>query len=319
MLADALGYLALAGRTLGLGLERPLVKALAQRRDSVAATTLYFGVAELLLIPLWAWQWLHDPAYVARIGEWIAAALITGVIYAVAFHTYVYALSVGEVSYLAPLYATAFIWLYILDVLFGAARLGWLPALGVLAVTLGIASLGRAPPAVQRAPVSSTRSPQAVERRPFRLPAWLNPAIPLRHPGAWGMLVYAFGLATARLVDKRVADIAPHVLYAFINNSLCVLAGFAILGLRGHAARPLALLKEHPAIALTGAAAGMGAYVLMLVALERFNPSVVEPVTQLSVFIAVGLGGLWFREPVRTRWLPSALVVLGAALLMASR
>jgi hypothetical protein len=45
----------------------------------------------------------------------------------------------------------------------------------------------------------------------------------------------------------------------------------------------------------------------------------VEPVAQLSVFIAIGLGGLWFGEQVRARWAPSALVVLGAALLMLGR
>jgi drug/metabolite transporter (DMT)-like permease len=319
MLPDALGYLALTGRTLGLGLERPLVKALTLRRDSVAATTLYFGLGELMLIPLWAWQWLHDPAYVARIGAWIIPALITGVIYAVAFHTYVYAMSIGEVSYLTPLYATSFIWLYFLDVIFGDARLSWLPALGVLAVTLGIAFLSGVPRAGGRGSRPAPPLPRVARNGPGKLFARLNPAFLLQNPGAWAMLVYAFGLATARLVDKRVADIAPHVLYAFINNSLCVLAGVAILGLRGRASRPLALLMERPGIALAGAVAGMGAYVLMLIALECFNPSVVEPVTQLSVFIAVGLGGLWFHEPVRARWLPSALVVLGAALLMASR
>lgn len=293
------GYLALAGRTLGLGLERPLVKALAQGRDSVAATTLYFGIGELLLIPLAALQWLNDPAYLARISEWIIPALVTAVIYAVSFHTYVYAMGVGEVSYLTPLYATAFIWLYVLDVIFGQARLGLLPACGVGAVTLGIAFLNAEP---GRAWSSS-----------------LNLARLVRQPGVWGMLVYAFGLATARLIDKSAADAAPPVLYALLNNSLSVLGGLALLMLRGQARRIPELLKARPAIAVVGAIAGMGAYVLMLVALDYFNPSVVEPVTQLSVFIAVALGGWWFHEPVRTRWIPSALVVLGAALLMLGR
>jgi drug/metabolite transporter (DMT)-like permease len=293
------GYLALAGRTLGLGLERPLVKALSQGRDSVAATTLYFGIGELLLIPLWAWQWYCDPAYVARIGEWIIPAAITAVIYAVSFHTYVYAMGVGEVSYLTPLYATAFVWLYVLDVLFGHAHLGWLPACGVGAVTLGLAFLNAAPGRAWRESLSLGR-------------LW-------RQPGVWGMLIYAFGLATARLIDKSAADSAPPVLYAFINNSLSVLGGLALLAMRGQAGRIPALLKARPVIAIVGAVAGMGAYVLMLVALDYFNPSVVEPVTQLSVFIAIALGGLWFGEPVRTRWIPSALVVLGAALLMLGR
>lgn len=299
MLFSTIGLLALAGRTLGLGLERPLVKRLSQGRDSIAATTLYFGIGEVLLIPLWAWQWFHDPAYISQIGSWILPALATGLIYAVSFHTYVYAMGVGEVSYLTPLYATAFIWLYVLDIVFGKAQLGWLPACGVGAVTLGLAFLNTGPGRTLSASLSIAR-------------LW-------RQPGVWGMLVYAFGLATARLIDKSVADTAPPVFYAFINNSLSVLGGLMLLAWRGRAGSVIALYRERPVIATGGAIAGMGAYVLLLVALDYFNPSVVEPVTQLSVFIAIALGGLWFGEPVRTRWIPGALMVLGAILLMLGR
>ena len=55
---------------------------------------------------------------------------------------------------------------------------------------------------------------------------------------------------------------------------------------------------------------------MLLYALDYFPPSVVEPVTQLGVFIAIALGGLWFGERVRARWLPAALVVCGAALVL---
>lgn len=300
MLSAALpGHLALAGRIFGLGVERPLIKALGQNRNSIAATTLYFGIGELLLVPLVAWQWLHDPLYVAQLDKWILQALATAVIYAVAFHVYVYAMGVGEVSYLSPLYATAFIWLYLLDVSFGHARLGLQPAAGVMAVTLGIVFLT---PPVRHSAL-----------------ARLSPLRVLRQPGACGMLIYAFCLATARLIDKSAAPYAPPVLYALANNSLSVLGGLAILALRGRSAHLGQLVRERLWIALPGAVAGMGAYVLLLFALDYFNPSVVEPVTQLSVFIAIGLGGLWFHERVRARWLPAALVVCGAALLMLGR
>lgn len=293
------GFLALAGRTLGLGFERPLIKSLGTGRNTIAATTLYFGLGELMLIPLFAWQWAHDPSYVAQIGQWIAPALITGVIYAVSFHTYVYALSVGEVSYLTPLYATAFIWLYFLDMVFGRARLAVLPVAGIITVSLGFVALNVAP---------------GKNIRQVFNPAWI-----MRQPGVWGMLVYSFGLATARMVDKSAADIAPPVLYAFINNSLSVLAGLALLALRGRAGAVGSLFRERPGVALVGAAAGMGAYVLMLVAIDYFNPSVVEPVTQLSVFITMALGAWWFGEKVQARLWGAALMVLGAFLLMLGR
>lgn len=293
------GYLALLSRIFWLGLERPYVKALGRERDSTAATTLYFGLGLLFLAPLVVWQWLSTPGYTAALPLWISAALITSVIYAISFHSYVKAMSVGEVSYLSPLYATAFLWLYALDVLNGNAQLAARPLLGVLLVCAGVVLLN----------LSGPQGLAALLRA-------LDPRTLLRQPGAWGMLVYAFGLATARLIDKSVADIAPPLLYAFINNTPCVLAGLVILGLRGKLGLMPQLARERPAATWLGSFSGIAAYVSLLFALRYFAPSIVEPVTQLSVFIAVGLGGLWFGEPVRARWLPSILVVLGAALLL---
>ena len=293
------GYLALAGRTLGLGFERPLIKSLGKGRNSIAACTLYFGLGELMLIPVFAWQWAHDPGYAAQIGAWILPALITGVIYAISFHTYVYAMSVGEVSYLAPLYATAFIWLYMLDVVFGNAHLAAVPISGIALVSLGFIFLNLAPGRSVREALKTT---------------WT-----LHQPGTWGMLVYSFGLATARMVDKSAADIAPPVLYAFLNNSLSVLAGLAILAWQGRGGTIPALFRERGWVALIGAVAGMGAYVLMLVAIDYFNPSVVEPVTQLSVFLAMGLGAWWFGEKIHTRLWAALFMLVGAYLLIAGR
>jgi transporter family protein len=292
-----LGYLALLGRTIGLGLERPLVKALGHGRDSVAATTVYFGIGELLLVPVIVWQWIKHPGYAANMGEWLGYALIAGAIYAVCFNVYVWGLSVGEVSLLSPLYATMFIWLYAMDVLFGGAQFGLLPLAGILAVTLGIAALNIVP----------GRSLGEV----------LNPLNVIRQPGAWGMLVYAFGLALGRMVDKQAAEIAPPVLYAFIDNAPCVLAGIAFLAWRRRASSLIVLARERFWIAVIGPFAGMYAYVLMLVALDYFDPSIVEPVTQLSVLLAVGLGAWWFREPLHARWLAALLVIAGAAMLLA--
>ncbi len=292
-----IGYLALLGRTVGLGLERPLVKALGRGRDSIAATTVYFGIGELLLLPVVAWQWIGNPAYPGDVGAWIGYALASGVVYAIAFNVYVWGLSVGEVSLLAPLYATMFIWLYALDIIFGDAVFGLRPLLGILAVMAGVVLLNIAP----------GRSLMQV----------LSPLTVFRQPGAWGMIVYAFGLALGRVFDSRAAELAPPVLYAFVDNAPCVIAGVAILSWRGHAGRLFSLARERLWIAIVGPFAGMYAYVLMLIALDYFNPSVVEPVTQLSVLLAVGIGAWWFREPLRARWIAALLVIVGAALLLA--
>jgi uncharacterized membrane protein len=293
------GWLALAGRIVGIGFERPLVKALGRERDSFAATTVYFGFGEILLVPLIIREFIAYPGAIADVRLWIAPALASGIIYTVAFHSYVWGMAVGEVSYLTPLYSSMFIFLYVLDVTFGNAQLALIPLAGVLAVALGIIFLNIEPGA--------------------RMRDVLSPASVLRKPGAIGMLVYSFGLALGRMVDSSAASVAPPVLYAFVNNSLCVLFGIVFLAFRGKARLIVKLARERTAIAFFGAFAGMYAYVLMLVALDYFNPSVIEPVTQLSVFIAILLGGLWFHEPIRTRWLPAMLVVIGAALVFAGR
>jgi bacterial/archaeal transporter family protein len=290
------GYLALAGRTLGLGLERPFIKALSRQRNAIAATTVYFGIGELLLLPMLAWEWYSTPDYFAALPLWLPWALLSGVIYAVSFHVYVYGMSIGEVSLLAPLYATMFVWLYLMDLLAGYTRFAWLPVAGILLVTLGVVLLNVAP----------GRSLWQV----------LSPFTVLKQPGAWGMLIYAFGLALGRQVDKQAAGIAPPVLYALIDNAPCVLAGIAILAWQGKARLLGQLTRERTWIAIVGAFAGMYAYVLLLVAIDYFPPSVVEPVTQLSVLLAVALGAWWFKEPLRARWLAALLVIMGALLLL---
>ena len=293
------GWLALFGRIVGIGFERPLVKALGRDRDSFAATTVYFGIGELLLVPLIVRELVTTPGIIADVRLWILPALLSGVIYTAAFHAYVWGMAVGEVSYLTPLYSSMFVFLYALDVAFGHARLAIIPVAGILAVALGIIFLNVKPGA--------------------RILDVLNPANVIRSPGAVGMLVYSFGLAVGRMVDSSAAGVAPPVMYAFVNNSLCVLFGIAYLASRRKAGLILKLARERTAIALYGSFAGMYAYVLMLVALDYFNPSAIEPITQLSVFIAILLGGLWFREPIRTRWLPAVLVVIGAALVVIGR
>jgi len=292
-----IGLLALLGRTVGLGLERPLIKMLGRDRNSVAATTVYFGTGEILLLPLIAWQWLSDPTYASGIGQWLPVALLAGVIYTISFQVYVHALSIGEVSLLAPLYSTMFIWLYAMDIIFGDAKFGLLPMLGIAAVTLGVIFLN----------IEPGRS----------IPEILNPLNVIRQPGAIPMLIYSFGLALGRMVDKSAAAAAPPVLYAFIANAPCVIFGIIYLAWMGKADKLVSLGRERFWIAVIGSFAGMYAYVLMLVALDYYNPSTVEPVTQLSVLIAVGLGAWWFKEPLRARWLAALLVVIGAVLLLA--
>ncbi|MDQ3023368.1 MAG: EamA family transporter [bacterium] len=293
-----LGLLALLGRIIGLGLERPWVKVLGQGRSSITATTITFGVELLILLPFVIWAYASG-SLLEDVPRWIGYAAVSGVLYAIGFHSYVYGLSRGEVSYLTPLYATAFVWLYALDVIFGEAVLGWRPIAGILAVTLGIVFL------------NTTTSSGATSG--FNL----NPLLMLRHPGAWGMLTYAFCLATGRIIDSHGIEHAPVVAYAFAANTPAVMFGILWLAIKGRLPDLTGLLRERGKVAVLSGVVGIGAYLLLLVAMAQgIQPSVAEPVSQLSVFISIWLGGKWFGEPVSARWLPAVLVVVGAALLV---
>ena len=289
----ALGLLALLARILGLGLERPWVKALSRDRDSTAATTLTFGVELLILLPLAAWAYAAGAQF-ADVPLWIGYALVSGMLYALGFHSYVYGLSVGEVSFLTPLFATAFVWLYVLDILFGDAILAWRPALGILAITVGIVFLNSAGGRLN-----------------------LNPLALLRQPGAWGMLTYAFCLATGRVIDSQGIEHAPVTAYALVTNTPAVLIGLGWLIARGRLGSLRDLLRVRAGVGVASGVVGIGAYLMLLVAMSRgIPPSVAEPISQLSVFISMWLGGRWFGEPVHARWVPALLLVLGAVLLV---
>jgi uncharacterized membrane protein len=287
------GILALLGRIVGLGLERPWVKALGRGRDSIAATTFTFGVELVLLVPLAVWAYASGASF-ADVPRWISYALISGMLYALGFHSYVYGLSVGEVSFLTPLFATAFVWLYLLDLEFGDAKLGWQPVAGIACISVGIAFL------------NSTGG---------RLN--LSPIALLRQPGAWGMLTYAFCLATGRVIDSHGIEHAPVTAYALVTNTPAVLIGFLWLATRRNLRLLRELIRERAGVGIASGVVGIGAYLLLLTAMSRgVTPSVAEPISQLSVFISMWLGGRWFGEPVQARWIPASLLVLGAVLLV---
>lgn len=297
------GYIYLAGRVIGMGFERPLVKRLGLNANPTAVTTLYVGLGEVFFALIVLVQCFSNPSYFSGVTAWLPWALIPGCLYSISFFTFIRAMRVGEVSLLTPLFASAFVAMYVYDVTAGYARLHPVPLIGVLLVSLGVAVLNPA-----REHVSS------IWQR-------LNPAWLLRQPGALLMLTNAFAMATGRFFDKTLVDqnlevAAPPVLYALVVNAPTVIVGLIVLAVTRTSSCLTLLMKSRWQVALSLTLLGQGAFLLALLSLDYFPPSVIEPVTQLGVFIAVYLGGRWFGEKVRTRWLPSAMVVAGAILLL---
>jgi len=290
-----------------MGLERPLVKRLSLNRDATAATVLYVGLGELLFALVMVAQAVGSPGYFAGAAEWLPLAIAPGLLNAACFFSFIRAMRVGEVSLLTPLFAICFVVMYVLDVAAGYAPLRAVPLAGVLLVSGGVAFLAPPPP----------RPGSGLTRLQRYDPRWL-----LRQPGAVLMLINALAFAGARFIDRTLAPQAEPLLYALVVNAPTVLIGLALLAwgsLRAADSQLSGLFelwRERWRLALVLTLAGQGAFIMMLYGLDYFPPSVIEPVTQLGVFIAIGLGALWFGEQVRARLLPSALIVCGAALLL---
>ena len=100
------GYLLLALRIIGLGLERPLVKRMGLGYDPFAVTTPWVFFGEVMFAILILFRASGDPTYFQGVMEWLPLALIPGLLYGVSFHAYVNALKIGEVSLLTPLFAS---------------------------------------------------------------------------------------------------------------------------------------------------------------------------------------------------------------------
>jgi len=289
--------LLLLGRVLALGFERPVFKALARDRDSVIATSLAYTLALGVLTPLVLLGVIgHEPF--ANLHAWLHLALISGTIAALGYNLYMYALSRGDVSVLAPVYATGLLFLYLIELTYGTAHFSWLALLGILCVTAGISLL-------------------STEGEGWR--RLLNPHLVLREPGVMPMLAAALLLAVVRVIDKSANGIAPEGGYAVLATVPTVAISAAILFFTGRLRMLATLFRERPAAAVGSAAAHISGYLLLLGAYRYFNASLVEPVGQLALFVNLALGWLWFREPVGARWLPAALVAAGAVLVLISR
>lgn len=310
------GYLLLAARILGLGLERPLVKRMGLGYDPFAVTTLWVFFGEVMFAILIAVRAWHDPQYFQGVMTWLPLALIPGLLYGVSFHAYVNALKIGEVSLLTPLFASGFVLMYIYDLIGGWAHLSVLPLSGVLLVTLGIALLNPAPVGEATAAGAAVRTDGGSRGTLADALRRLDPRVLLSQPGAWAMVLCAFAVATGRFVDKSLSTEAQPLIYALVVNAPPVLIGLGILAWRRSLPELTRLTRERTPLVAISAVIGHGAFLMYVYCLHYFPPSVIEPVSQLGVFIAVGLGGLWFAEPIRARWLPSAMVVAGAALLL---
>jgi len=295
----ALGWLALAGRALTIGVSAPLLKKLNAGQSALVVTAVFTLFGSLFALLPAGYSLARDPSQLAGISGWAIYPFAGSIAFTIGMVSFNRALRVGDVSLLAPLTALTFVFVYILDLAVGNTSITVTAVAGILVVTAGMALLNLRP----GTPLSKSLLPLAV----------------LRQPGAWGAVVFAAGLAIARVVDNAGMRYTNALVYAAVAHLMVFALCLALVLLRRQLRQLLQLTRLRAPLAMVIAANGLLGYLLLLTAYRWFAPSTIEPVSQLGIVLAVLAGAWYYREPLHLRWLAALLVVAGAALVVIAR
>jgi drug/metabolite transporter (DMT)-like permease len=247
---------------------------LARAADVAAATTVAVSVSVLLFAPVAALTWDVEASAI----PWIAASALLEIAYFVLLTT---AYSRSDLSLVYPIARGSAPVLVLLGAAVVGATIGWVQAIGVVLVGVGIV---------------------------------LVRGLAGNADAAGLVLALAIGASIAgyTLVDKEGVDHARVIPYFEL-----VLVPVALAALAWHAARGrLPHVRAELGWATLGASVfAFAAYALVLAALTLASAPAVAAVRETSVLFAVALGAAVLHEGVdRTRAVGAAAVVAGVAL-----
>jgi drug/metabolite transporter (DMT)-like permease len=295
----ALGWLALAARAITVGAFPPLLKKLNEGQSALVVTALFTLFGSLVSLLPASVSLVRDPGQLAAIGSWVHYPVAGSIAFTIGMVSFNRALRVGDVSLLAPLTALTFVFVYILDLAVGNTTITLTAVAGILVVTIGMALLNLRP-----------GLPLKIALAPFAV---------MRQPGAWGALTFAAGLSVARVVDNEGMEYTSAPVYAAIAHIMVFILCAALVLFRGKQGEVVALARLRGRLAALIATIGLMNYLFLLSAYHWFNPSTIEPVSQLGIVGSVLIGAWYYREPLHLRWLAALLVVAGAALVVIAR
>jgi drug/metabolite transporter (DMT)-like permease len=295
----ALGWLALAARAVTVGAFPPLLKRLNEGQSAMVVTALFTLFGSLVsLIPAGI-NLALDPTALDGFAGWVHYPIAGSVAFTIGMVSFNRALRVGDVSLLAPLTALTFVFVYVLDLAVDNTDITLTAVFGILVVTVGMALLNLRP----GIPLKTALMPFAV----------------MRQPGAWGALTFAAGLAVARVVDNEGMEFTSAPVYAAVAHIMVFMLCLVIVLIRRQQRQVVALARLRGGLAALIATIGLLNYLFLLTAYHWFNPSTVEPVSQIGIVGSVLIGAWLYREPLHLRWLAAILVVAGAALVVIAR
>lgn len=284
----------MAVRVITLAVVAPMLKSLNRGQNHAAATLGFCLLGAIYLLPIVGYQAMTTPGYFVGIEHWIDNSLITAFAFAGGMVLFMWALKRGDVNQLTPLLALTMVFIYLFDLARSVVSLSWGPIAGIGLVLVSIPLLNYD----RKTPLLEVIHPLGIAKQ----------------PGAVGALAYALALAVTRIVDSDVAGAAPTLLYAFFGNAFVVMFCFAMLLATRNLDKIGQLWRERKSMLLWFSILGIINYVVLLYLYNYFAPSVIEPVCQLSIVIAVFLGTWIYKEPLHLRWLAAILIIAGASI-----
>ncbi len=306
-------YLAVAGRVLFLALERAAIKRLGAGAPPMATTLVFFATATLSLTPVSGHalaDYFRSTAWASQPDRWQTMAGVLGMaaaVYTLAFMSYSAALSAGEMSVVGPLAHVNALFLLVLAFVFHHEPLTPLRVAGTVMVVWGGVTLGRRGGGRAR---RTGRRAGRIGRQGGR-----------RGDGraaVFFILAYAFFLAVGRIIDKHatVTLDMPNGVYTILTYAsvtACLVLVCLVGGTLKNAAR---LLLNRPRLSILAGTFTAYAFFFLVVAIQRLDLTVVEPVSGLAALVNLWLGSALFNENLVGKTAPSALIVLGSSLIL---
>ncbi len=123
----------------------------------------------------------------------------------------------------------------------------------------------------------------------------------------------------ARVVDNEGMQHTTAPVYAAVAHIMVFVLCLAIVLMRRQQSQVVALARLRGGLALLIATIGLMNYLFLLTAYHWFNPSTIEPVSQIGIVGSVLIGAWYYREPLHLRWLAAIFVIAGAALVVIAR
>lgn len=274
----------LTGRILLLGVERIVVKKLGTGDSPFCGAFVLFFAGVFFQLPL---------ALVTPPASWafLPGMTLAGLVYAVAFAAYVHSLAHGEASLVSPLYNFNLFFLALMAWFFLGEGLGWAKLGGLALLVVGAAFLKR-----EGSILASWKA--LVRDRPCQF-----------------MVLASMLIAVGRIIDKSSIGAAPPMVYACLLY-LCISAWlFLFLLATGRTGGLVGFWREKRWVSLAAGAVNGLSYPCLLLAMQRFEVSVVEPVSMLGMLVTLLFARFHLGEELGSRVLAALLMIAGACCL----